>query len=54
MAQNLKIKQGLHIGMMSPRGERNVLSVPASDSLRLRYNPFYLYLQQRIVNFLSE
>lgn len=44
---------GLHIGRMSPRGERNVLSVPASDSLRLRYNPFYLYLQQRIVSFLA-
>lgn len=50
---NPENKAGLHIGMMSPRGERNVLSVPASDSLRLRYNPFYLYLQQRIVNFLS-
>ena len=47
-------KAGLHIGRMSPRGERNVLSVPASDSLRLRYNPFYLYLQQRIVSFLAE
>ena len=45
---------GLHIGRMSPRGERNVLSVPASDSLRLRYNPFYRYLQQRVVNFLAE
>lgn len=45
---------GLHIGRMSPRGERNVLSVPASDSLRLRYNPFYRYLQQRIVSFLAE
>lgn len=44
---------GLHIGRMSPRGERNVLSVPASDSLRLRYNPFYHYLQQRIVSFLA-
>lgn len=45
---------GLHIGRMSPRGEKNVLSVPASDSLRLRYNPFYRYLQQRIVSFLAE
>jgi hypothetical protein len=45
---------GLHIGRMSPRGERNVLSVPASDSLRLRYNPFYRYLQQRVVSFLAE
>ena len=45
---------GLHIGRMSPRGERNVLSVPASDSLRLRYNPFYRYLQERVVSFLAK
>ena len=46
-------EDGLHIGSLSPRGEKNVLSIPASDSLRLRYNPFYSYLQQRIVSFLS-
>lgn len=45
---------GLHIGMMSPRGERGVLSVSASDLARLRYNPFYSYLQQRVISFLSQ
>ncbi len=44
--------EGLHIGLLSPRGERGVLSVHASEILRLRYNPFYSYLQQRIEDFL--
>ncbi len=43
--------EGLHIGLLSPRGERGVLSVHASEILRLRYNPFYSYLQQRIEDF---
>ena len=42
----------LHIGLLSPRGERNVLSIHASDMQRLRYNPFYNYLQQRMDEFL--
>lgn len=42
----------LHIGLISPRGEKGVLSVHASDTQRLRYNPFYNYLQQRIEGFL--
>ncbi len=47
-------KYGLHIGLMASRGERRIVSVPASDMLRLRYNPFYTYLEQRIVNSLSQ
>ncbi|GMR05716.1 MAG: alpha/beta fold hydrolase [Gammaproteobacteria bacterium] len=47
-------KEGLHIGLMAARGERGILSIPASDMLRLRYNPFYTYLEQRTVNFLSQ
>ena len=46
--------KGLHIGLLSPRGERGVLNVHASDILRLRYNPFYSYLQQRIEDFLMQ
>jgi len=47
-------KDGLHIGLMASRGERRILSIPASDMLRLRYNPFYSYLEQRTVSFLSQ
>jgi alpha-beta hydrolase superfamily lysophospholipase len=44
--------EGLHIGLVSPRGERGILSVQASDLTRLRYNPFYPYLEKRILNFI--
>jgi len=47
-------KGGLHIGLLASKGERGILSVPAGDMLRLRYNPFYAYLEQRTVNFLSQ
>ena len=46
--------QGLHIGLVSPRGELGILSVPAKNLMRLRYNPFYPYLQQRVLSFLSQ
>ncbi|MCK5359869.1 MAG: alpha/beta hydrolase, partial [Gammaproteobacteria bacterium] len=44
----------LHIGLLSPRGERGVLSIHANDLQRLRYNPFYAYLQQRLEKFLLQ
>ena len=46
--------KGLHIGMLASRGERNVLNIPASDMLRLRFNPFYSFMEQRITDFLAE
>lgn len=45
--------KGLHIGLVSPRGERGILSVHASDIMRLRYNPFYPYLEKRILEFIQ-
>ena len=44
---------GLRLGNISLRGERGVLQVPAADMLRLRWNPFYPYVEQRIVDFIS-
>lgn len=44
---------GLHIGQLETKGERGVLNVPASERLRLRYNPFYLHMQQQITDFLE-
>lgn len=46
-------EEGLHIGMLASRGERGVLNVPARDMLRLRSNPFYNFMEQRIMNFLE-
>jgi pimeloyl-ACP methyl ester carboxylesterase len=45
--------QGLHLGNVALRGERGVLNVSASEMLRLRWNPFYPYLRQRVLNFLG-
>ncbi len=44
---------GIHIGLLVSRGERGVLNVSATDMLRLRYNPFYSYIEQRTVEFIS-
>ncbi|UCD36307.1 MAG: alpha/beta fold hydrolase [Nitrospiraceae bacterium] len=41
----------LRLGSMDFRGERGVLQIPASEMLRLRWNPFYPYLEQRVLEF---
>ena len=37
------------IGMLRPRGERGVINTPLYLMLRLRYNPFFSYVEKRIV-----
>lgn len=44
---------GLHLGSIALRGEKSVLQLPAADMLRLRYNPFYAYLEQRALIFMG-
>ena len=44
---------GIRLGALALRGERGVLQIPASDMLRLRWNPFYPYVQQRALAFLG-
>ena len=43
--------QELQIGKLALRGERGVLQIPAADMLRLRWNPFYSYMEQRLLEF---
>ena len=43
----------LHLGKLALRGERGVLQIPASDMLRMRWNPFYSYLERRILEFMG-
>jgi len=45
---------GISLGSLTPRGERNVLQIPADDLLRQRWNPFYVYLENRIVEFVNK
>lgn len=44
---------GIDLGLLALRGERNVLQVPAATMLRLRYNPFYSYMEQRMLSFMQ-
>jgi hypothetical protein len=44
---------GIDLGQVALWGEKNVLQVPASAMLRLRYNPFYAYLEQRMLAFMG-
>lgn len=41
----------IHLGNMDLRGERGVLQIPAADMLRLRWNPFYPYMEKRVLEF---
>jgi len=42
---------GIRLGTLALRGERGVLQVGAADMLRLRWNPFYPFVQQRTLQF---
>ena len=42
----------VHLGDLAVRGERGKLRISASDMLRLRHNPFYPYLEKRLVEFI--
>jgi len=41
----------IQLGNMDLRGERGVLQIPAADLLRLRWNPFYPYMERRLLEF---
>jgi alpha-beta hydrolase superfamily lysophospholipase len=42
---------GIQVGGMTLRGERGELAIPASARLRLTWNPFYSYLEERALEF---
>lgn len=44
---------GIHLSDIAFRGERGILQIPASDMLRLRWNPFYPYIEERVLTFLG-
>ena len=50
---DVKDKDGndvITLGNLSIRGEQGVLTIPAGNLLRLRSNPFYSYIEQRITD----
>jgi len=44
---------GITLGHLALRGEKGVLQIPAADMLRLRYNPFHSYLENRMLVFMG-
>ncbi|NIA01405.1 MAG: hypothetical protein GWP13_01340 [Planctomycetia bacterium] len=40
---------GLPLGALQPRGEVRLLTVSLGQLMRLRHNPFFPYLEQRVV-----
>lgn len=43
----------LFLGRMAVQGERGLLKLPADWFLRLRYNPFYAYLEARVLAWIE-
>jgi hypothetical protein len=44
---------GIRLGNIALRGERGALEVAASDMLRLRWNPFYAFVEARLLEFVG-
>jgi hypothetical protein len=42
---------GVHLGQVALRGEKGVLQIPPGDMLRQRWNPFYPYVERRLLEF---
>ena len=45
---------GIRLGDLAMRGERGVLQVSAADMLRLRWNPFYDFVETRVLDFIGQ
>ena len=48
IAPDLETDYGLRLGLIAPRGERGVLTVPIDQFMRLNCNPFFPYQEARI------
>jgi alpha-beta hydrolase superfamily lysophospholipase len=44
----------VNLGTFAPRGERRILIIPADLLMRLRYNPFFEYMERKIVDIINE
>jgi hypothetical protein len=44
---------GIRIGRSELRGERGVLQISPGDMLRLHWNPFYPWMETRILDFMK-
>jgi hypothetical protein len=42
------------LGAVSPRGERDVLRMRVAQLMRIRHNPFFDYMRDRVVGVINE
>ncbi|MHC4414685.1 MAG: alpha/beta hydrolase [Planctomycetota bacterium] len=45
---------GVRLGSVQPRGERDMLRLPLAHFMRLRHNPFFDYVEERLREVLAE
>ncbi|MFK5923807.1 MAG: alpha/beta fold hydrolase [Verrucomicrobiota bacterium] len=45
---------GLNIGSFHPIGEKHVLKIPPSQLIRIRYNPFHPYINERMMEVVEK
>ena len=43
----------IRLGLLSPRGERAILTVPSDTLMRLTCNPFFSYMEGRVASWLG-
>ena len=43
------VYRGLPLGALQPRGETHLLTAPVGQLMRLRHNPFFAYVEQRVI-----
>jgi len=48
IAPDMATDYGIRLGLLAPRGERGVLTVPIDQLMRLNCNPFFPYQESRI------
>ncbi len=51
---DMSVSYGPRLGLLAPRGEKGVLSVPTDQFMRLNCNPFFPYVEERIKAFLAK
>jgi esterase/lipase len=46
-------QSAIHLGRIDLLGEKGLLLISSDEMIRLRYNPFYSYIEQRVKEFVS-
>ncbi len=52
-ASDAVVSPGIALSKITLRGERGVINIPAAEMLRMKWNPFYPYLEQKVMRFLE-